>query len=307
MRGVFLVLGLALLLALSALRLADPWPVQALREAGFDGMQRLAPRGVTPDLPVQVVQIDAGTLADLGPWPWPRDLLARLVERLGALGASVVVLDMPLAEPDRLSPARMAEAFRDAGLLSPLANAPQLAALDSDLALVRGLGTVPVVLGLELGDTPGAPPPRVSVTEAGDTPMAAIRPLTGAVAPLPVTLTAAAGLGVMTVAPDATAGVVRRVQVLWRTPDGALMPSLEIEALRLGLGQPEVVLRAAGGAPGVPDTLRLGDIVLPVTPQGEVWLHYRPLAADTPVSARAVLAQGDDPDLRARLEGRIVL
>ena len=40
---------------------------------------------------VVIVGIDDASLAALGPWPWSRDIHARLVDRLSAAGAQTVV------------------------------------------------------------------------------------------------------------------------------------------------------------------------------------------------------------------------
>src|SRR5690606_10270114 len=74
-----------------------------LREIGFDFYQQLQPRPAG-DWPVRVVDIDEAALAAEGQWPWPRDRLALLVERLGELGAAVIAIDMLFPEPDRWSP-----------------------------------------------------------------------------------------------------------------------------------------------------------------------------------------------------------
>lgn len=304
MRGM--ILGLGLIAALAGLRLADPPPVQALREAGFDAMQRMAPRAATA-VPVQVVDIDTATRAELGPWPWPRDLLARLVVRLGEFGASVVVLDMPLAGPDPQSPAGMADAFRDMGLLSPLASPARLAALDTDLRLTDALRAVPVVLGMDLAEGAGAPPPagpRAQVTVADGTSAGALAAAEGVVPPLAVLESVAAGLGLRTAAAD---GVTRRLPLVWRGPDGVPVPSLVVEALRLAPGGAPAVLHGSARPPGLAEALVLGDRVIPVTPSGEMWLRPRPDAAVAPLSAREVLADPPAPGLRAQLEGRIVL
>ncbi|KGM33183.1 CHASE2 domain-containing protein, partial [Inquilinus limosus] len=62
--------GLLVLAGLTALRLADPAPVAALRLQGFDLFQRLAPRVYDPEAPVRVVAIDDDSLRRLGQWPW---------------------------------------------------------------------------------------------------------------------------------------------------------------------------------------------------------------------------------------------
>src|SRR4051812_21681670 len=86
------LLGLVLVVLLALLRLADPLPVATIRDMGFDLEQRLLPRAGT-DGPVRVVDIDEASLAQFGQWPWPRDVLARLTERLSELGAASIGFD----------------------------------------------------------------------------------------------------------------------------------------------------------------------------------------------------------------------
>src|SRR3990167_1766510 len=59
---------------------------------------------------VTVVDIDEASLAALGPWPWPRERMAALLERLLAdYGARGVALDMVLPDPaDAEGDARLA-------------------------------------------------------------------------------------------------------------------------------------------------------------------------------------------------------
>lgn len=81
-----------------------------------------------PDEDVVVVAIDDRSLAELGQWPWPRDLHARLLDRLGEAGVRGVALDLILAEPDRNGPERdlaLAAALRRGGRIAlPVFPAP---------------------------------------------------------------------------------------------------------------------------------------------------------------------------------------
>jgi signal transduction histidine kinase len=62
-----------------------------------DAMLRFrSPRPVTA---VAVVAIDEDSLRAQGPWPWPRERLAALVDRVAASGAQTVAVDILLAEP----------------------------------------------------------------------------------------------------------------------------------------------------------------------------------------------------------------
>lgn len=82
--------------AAAALLLAGTGTLAPLELALRDATLRLAPHR-SPDL-VAVVAIDESSLARLGPWPWPRDTLARLVQAMADQGARAVVLDLLLVE-----------------------------------------------------------------------------------------------------------------------------------------------------------------------------------------------------------------
>jgi len=47
---------------------------------------------------VRVVAIDDASLNKVGPWPWPRSILAEVLEHIAKAGARVIVLDVLLAE-----------------------------------------------------------------------------------------------------------------------------------------------------------------------------------------------------------------
>jgi CHASE2 domain-containing sensor protein len=53
-----------------------------------------------PNPQVAIVTIDEPSLAVVGHWPWPRTVLARLVQRLDKAGAASIAFDVLLNEPD---------------------------------------------------------------------------------------------------------------------------------------------------------------------------------------------------------------
>ena len=88
--------GLALALAI--------WRPPILGEADlrvYDALVRADTAVTDTGARAVVVAIDETSLARVGQWPWPRAVLATLVEQLHALGASVVALDVLLPEPER--------------------------------------------------------------------------------------------------------------------------------------------------------------------------------------------------------------
>ncbi len=64
----------------------------------YDQLARLARRA--PSDRILIVAIDDASLAAFGPWPWPRRLHARLIQRLGQSGAAGVADDALFVDPD---------------------------------------------------------------------------------------------------------------------------------------------------------------------------------------------------------------
>ena len=304
-RAIAWLLALLSVAAGLALWLADPLPLQSLRNQWFDQYQRWSPRTYEA-APVRVVVIDDESLTRLGQWPWPRTRIAELVSRLHDSGAAAVGFDVVFAEADRTSPVAMSALW---GLDGPLRE--QLQRLpDHDQVLARVLHGSGAVLGFVPERHDQAQPPAALARPfryvfAGGEAQAItgwLHAFDSAILPRPELMAGADGLGALTFVPDAD-GIVRRVPLALRLGETPV-PTLSAETLRVGQGARNHVLRAAeGGAPGLRD-VRVGDIVVPTTAQGELWVHYTPPVADRYLPAWQVIA-GQVP--RERLEGHLVL
>src|SRR5215475_1503289 len=101
--GIGRAVAAALIIASTFLRVLDPAPLEELRLQSFDFYQLIKPRQSTAR-PVVIVDVDEESMQALGQWPWPRTLIADLVNRLTELGAVVVGFDVIFPEPDRYSP-----------------------------------------------------------------------------------------------------------------------------------------------------------------------------------------------------------
>lgn len=297
---VGVIIGLAIVAALTMLRASDPPLLKLARNVTFDEYQRVAPRTFVK-LPVMVIDIDEASLREFGQWPWPRDRVAALVERLSELGASAVAFDILFAEPDRLSPRNV---VRDVAGIDPslLDRFP-----DNDEIFARSIAGKPIVLGFGLSNEGTyRPPVKAGFAFTGESLINA-PPRIKAATPLRPQLEAnAAGIGHISLNPGDSTAVVRAVP-LFLTDGEQLYPSLALEALRVAQGATTYVL---AGATNVPDTMTLvknGEFVVPVTATGEIWLYVTPDTAERYVSARQVLAaEGVSPDAAAAIAGSIV-
>ena len=91
------VLFVAVTLAVLAISRTAPWRLLELRS--FDYLSTIAPPPLPENGPV-IVAIDEPSLSEIPhQWPWPRQIHARLIEKLRAAGAKTVALDIIFAEP----------------------------------------------------------------------------------------------------------------------------------------------------------------------------------------------------------------
>ena len=284
-------------------------PLDRLNALVFDTYQKLKPRDATESA-VAVVDIDDESIRRLGQWPWPRTVLASVVDRLTAEGAAAIGLDIVLSEPDRTSPALAVAQLEGQGF--QITQPGSATELDHDRILAASFARAPVVTGLVLSeglDTP-APPPRAGFAFAGENPAAYLPSFPGAVRNLPVLDEAAPGLGVFSF-PRQEDGVVRQIPLISRQGD-SLYPALSIEALRVAQGASTLVIRSTGasgefdtGRPGM-TALKVGEFEIPTGPDGRIWVHYTREPTSPLIPVHRLL--GDpDPELTAQIQGRIVL
>ncbi len=294
-RLIAALLGLALLFGLVALRYADPALLRSARDSGFDLYQQLEPRA-GGDFPVLVVDIDEASLARFGQWPWPRDRLATLLERLTALGAATVAFDFVFSEPDRTSPRLIAQSLPSAAFIADLP--------DHDAQFADMLQRSPSVLALA-GTPRGAsapPAPKSGLAVVGPDPTQKLFSLPFAAAPLPVLANATQGFGTVNLSPADTAEVIRRVPLAIRIAE-TVYPSLAVEALRVAQGAQTLLL--FGDDQARLASIRAGQFEAPTASDGLFWVYYRPYDATENLSARELLAE-DYPALAERVAGRIV-
>jgi CHASE2 domain-containing sensor protein len=182
-----------------------------------DAMVRLAAER-PPSSRVTIAAIDDRSLAEIGQWPWSRDVVARLIDGIRDLGARVVAMDMLLAEPDRFD--RTGEPGS-----SP-----------TDAALVAAAGRGGVVMSYALtfeadGNTGSGcvlHPLDLAVREGRDgrSPLAQLFRASGVVCSLPPLGRAAGASGYLNASPDRD-GLLRRVPLLMEF-GGAIYPSLAL-------------------------------------------------------------------------------
>lgn len=288
---------LFLALAFSLSLIPDTGPALALRLSLFDAYQKLFPRNRRTS-PAIIVAIDEKSLAELGQWPWPRTLLAELVQRLSRANAAAIGIDVLFPERDRMSPESIAIIVKAAdGQL-----AQRLQALPSnDAVFADAIAAAPVVLGVagldEAATTESGGRAAPFLIRGGD-PQRWVRRFESASRSIAQLDDAATGHALLSV--DTYGGIVRRVPLL-ASVAGTLMPALSVEMLRVASARPAYGLTV--GRSGVQD-LAIGDLRVPTESDGSVWVRFGPRAKSRFLSAADVLADRIDPEIFDR---RLVL
>lgn len=214
----------------------------------YDARLRLTmPGGV--DERVVILDIDEKSLAEGGRWPWSRDKMAALLDRLfDHYGIAVLGFDVVFAEPDDSSGLKSLEALARSELKDAAAYQAALRrlrdSLDYDRRFAESMSKRPVVLGyyftnLATAQIAGQLPEPVlpAGTFAGRSP--AITSWNGYGANLPAFQRHAANAGhfVPLVDPD---GISRRVPLLVEF-QGGYYEALSLAVIRQLLGMPPVV------------------------------------------------------------------
>jgi serine phosphatase RsbU (regulator of sigma subunit)/CHASE2 domain-containing sensor protein len=291
--------GIILLAVLLVPVLWEDMPVVGgMRLAWLDGYQELSPRD-RRSAPAVIVAIDEESLRRFGQWPWPRDLVARLFDKIAKARPAAIGVDILFSEPDRLSPERIAPsvAAGDPRLAERLVRLPR-----HDATLAASIRAAPIVLGiagLEAGSVSETAPMTPSLQRNSNSrTLGTLRRYAAALRSLPEIDGAAKGHGLLSA--DTEAGVVRRVPMVALVGGTPVLP-LSLETLRLASGQ--ALFAVYGGSAGV-EAVGIGDLSVPTQPDGRVWVHYTPHDADRFISAAEVLDEETDA---ARLERKLVL
>jgi adenylate cyclase len=294
-----------------AVAVARPPAFDLLANFVFDSYQRLQPRIWRADAPVRIIDIDDESLARIGQWPWPRSVLAEIVNRAADQGAATLAFDVLFSEADRLSPDQIARS---------ISAAPQRAAVERALAgtigndalLASAMTRLPVVLGTILthGDAVRAPvTAKAGFVHAGDDPLKWIVHYPNATAPLPILVEAAAGVGAMNWLPGRDQ-IIREVPLLLRQGD-VLTPSLAAEALRTAQGASTILVRssnasgqtALGRSTGI-NALKIGEFEIFSGAHGERRIHFSHTEPRRFIPAWKFLAGQIDVN---EIKGRILL
>ena len=236
------IVSISVILVLCGIRFSDPWFLDMVRLKALDQHQR---NQVTMNLSnLATVEINNQTIRKLGQWPWDRNRVANQIIKLYQAGASIVVVPILFADPDRFG---------------------------KDAALARVLKKTPTIIGqIPSNDKSNSGVVR-GVASVGSDWKPWVYNYPGVVGPIPEFAESANAVGMMVIAPERD-GVVRRMPLVIAS-DGKLYPSISMEILRIAAG--DVSFQMKTGIAGV-EKLRIPKYkMIDTDANGNIWLDFK--------------------------------
>ena len=285
----------------------------------YDARMRLTMPG-KGDPRVVILDIDEKSLAEIGRWPWSRNVMARLMDKLfDQYGVAVVGFDIVWAERDNSSGVQVLDALAKHELKDTTgfqsAYQQLRASLDYDGMFAASIKGRPVVLAYYLSNEGEAV--RANAIPAPVLPKdflagryAPVTRWNGYIGNLSVFAESAAGAGHINPIIDID-GVVRRVPLLAQL-DGAYYESFSLALLRVWAAQQDAQHKAPPVAAGFPadgysgiEWLKVGGLTIPVDEQAAALVPYAGKRSSfLYLSLADVLADRVKPE---QLKGKLVL
>ena len=280
-RLVLLAAGLVITIGMCLLFVFEPAFFHFMDYKLYDQFVRIKPKETTSGK-IVIVDYDDASLAELGQWPWPRNMIASLLEKIKEQGAATVSLDVVFPEPDRTSLDILEKQYvNDFGIRLDFSGVPKVLR-NNDAILAATLAKGPFVLGYQFDfestkkskdicldlktlqasvkRTPGAPPAASFLFRAP-----------AVICNEPILNRAAKYEGFFNSMPDED-GIIRRTPLIIAWKD-QLYPNLALSSLiNAGYGKKRRLLEVSTG--GISAFL-LDDIRIPLDGRGQMLINYR--------------------------------
>ncbi|MCW8827119.1 MAG: CHASE2 domain-containing protein, partial [Gammaproteobacteria bacterium] len=292
-------------------------PIERIEALAYDMRLNATIEARQVDTRVVIIDIDEKSLQQVGHWPWPRDIIGQLIEKIFAHGAAVVGFDMVFPEEEKNSAQVVIDQLEqtNSGLKNGFKQEliqyldSKRERFDNNVRFAESFADKDVVLGYVLDYREGEPigvipePPEVINREQALEALGAAS-TTNYTANVATLQNATPFAGFFSLRPDID-GVIRRTPLLARIND-QIYPSLSLEILRVFKLVDEIeVITASIADLTVIEGVRVGESLIPTDMSSRAYIPFRGGWGSFPyIPAVDIL---NDTPLKDNLEGAIVL
>lgn len=179
-----------------------------------------------------IVQIDEKSLETLGQWPWPRVVMAQLLEKIASMNPAATAVDVIFPEPDRTSPSELGKFYTNFFRLDPHLSGLPDTLRDNDRLLADTIAKMNFILPVFFDPSGSVQKSYVLPSALNVPPNENVDPFFNSpylIGNLPVLQSSANGCGHIQASADPD-GIFRRLPLFIRYND-TLIPTLGLSAM----------------------------------------------------------------------------
>jgi len=265
------------------------------RNVSLDFMTKLYPfEKLYPENTNQLVfvNIDDASISEFGQWPWPRQLTAKLVNKVAEKKPAAIGLDILITEKDRFAPDNIAKTLN-----LPLSALTSAGAQDGDALLGKSASSNPVVAAFALSNEDNKKNQRITNRFVTVGNVQDVIPFTNSLLmPIEPLLNAAGNGFVNTYKSE---GLVRETPMVAISKD-EILPSLSLDLVRVAQGAKNHMIKIDDITQSI--LIKTGGLSTELSDNGAMIYHHGHLNRFQTISAANILKNNNE-----NLQGKIVV
>mgnify|MGYP005992199571 FL=1 len=285
-----------LFILLITLKVINPQIIQKLSFINYDFYQKVFNRGEVKN--ITIVDIDEKSIAQIGQFPWRRDIYSKILNNLNQHNPLAIAFDIVFSEEDKQNPK---------SLLSQLQKeSNQYIDIDvpnTNQIFVDSLSKSKVILPI-LGEPNESfiknnSKPKLRVLAKGNDPRGFIYKYKNKITSLEEINNAASGIGSISLIPSID-GIIRKIPVLYNI-DNLIWPSIALETVRVATKQKNLLVKSNDY--GI-ELIKTRKNVIPSDQNGVINIKFRDFDKTNYISAIDIINNNFD---KKRIENNIIL
>ena len=279
-----------------AIKIINPPINQKISLINYDFYQKVFNRGEVEN--VIIVDIDEESLAEIGQFPWRRDVYSKILYNLNLHNPAAIAFDVVFSEEDRLNPQDLLlQLQKETGELN------NVEVQDTNEIFIESIKKSKVILPI-IGEpnenfVQNNSKPKLRIIAKGDDPKNFIYKYKNKIISLEELNNAAVGIGSISLLPNID-GIIRRVPVLYNI-DNQLWPSLALEAVRISTNQKNLLVQSNKG--GI-ELIKTRKNIIPSDQNGVINIKYKKFDKENYIPAVDVINNDFD---KKKVENKIIL
>jgi adenylate cyclase len=254
-------------LAITILYIYSPILLQSLDNRLRDSMFTIRGEIKPKTNSVVIIDIDEKSLKQLGQWPWPRDILTKILKNLNDKNIAIIGLDIVFAEEDRSSPHNIFKKYNIKKEIIP----------NFDFDFAQMIANTPTILGYQFefsdNDYNNKKAPSIQTIfieknkQLGNNYLLEAK---GTILNIPILQDNSYSSGFFNNIPD-DSGIIRSVPLII-SYDDQIYPSLALETLRIALSVKKIFINYDEN--GV-SNIKLDELTIPTDRYGRLLINFR--------------------------------